>query len=142
MRKLDKFLISRRPYAARIGSLRTGRETRPDGTPFWLATVDAVWFRRKTGTLVACLGHLWDYQEVEPTTVEEFLTRHNDGRYGGTAMGRWDGANYWGNGVTYKISAQHLRLLRPMLASYPNVPPGFDGWWTFHANKTEGVLNR
>jgi hypothetical protein len=26
---------------------------------------------------------------------------------------------------------QHLKILRPMLANYPALPDGYDGWWRF-----------
>lgn len=117
----DRFLISRRLYAVDLDSLRTG-----DGD----ATLDAVWFRRKNGITAACTGRLWDIQRPEPADVAEFLARLDDGRYGGTCHGRWDGASYWGN-VTLAEQERHLAVLRPMLANYPAIPGGHDGWWRF-----------
>jgi hypothetical protein len=39
-----------------------------------------------------------------------------------------------GNGrPSHKVcdDAQHLELLQPMLAGYPEIPPSFDGWYVF-----------
>lgn len=75
----SRFLISRRPYAVDLTSLRGGMETRHDG------------------------GH---------------------------CDGRWDGKSYWGD-VTLDEQAKHLAVLQPMLAAYPEIPVGYDGWWRF-----------
>ncbi|WP_030975190.1 hypothetical protein [Streptomyces sp. NRRL S-1824] len=116
----DRFLISRRPYAIDLASLIDGP----------VSAVTAVWFRRKQGATVACIGNLWDTQRPTPKDVAEFLARHTDGRYGGTCEGRWDGEHYWGAQKPDTI-AEHLELLRPMLANYPAIPAGYDGWWRF-----------
>jgi len=126
----DRFLISRKPYAVNLGSLRiTDPGERYDGTPTCTATLDAIWFRRRKGVTVACIGHLWDIQ-APPTDAAAFLAAHTDGRYGGTCFGRWDGAGYWG-AEDPDVIAEHLGLLRPMLAGYPAIPPSHDGWWHF-----------
>ncbi|WP_035796423.1 hypothetical protein [Kitasatospora mediocidica] len=124
----DRFLISRRPYAVDLNSLRVTEH---------MVTLGAVWFRRRNGATVACIGHLWDIQHPAPADAAEFLRRHDDGRYGGTCFGRWDGERYWGAGERYwraqepDVIAQHLDLLLPMLANYPEIPASFDGWWRF-----------
>lgn len=119
----DKFAISRRPYAVDLASLTT----RTDGQ---CSIIRAAWFRRRKGVTVACVGLLWDFQTPAPADAAEFLRRHDDGRYGGDCDGRWDGENYWGAQRPDEIAA-HLDLLRPMLEHYPDVPPGFNGWWRF-----------
>lgn len=117
----DRFLISRRPYAVDLSSLCVDLHR---------CTINAVWFRRRSGKTVACVGYLWDYQRPAPADVAEFLRRHDDGRYGGECEGRWDGENYWG-AQKPDVIEQHLALLKPMLANYPDAPAGFDGWWRF-----------
>lgn len=119
-----RFLISRKPYAVRLDSLRADGDN--------TAYLDAVWFRRRNGITVACVGHLWDIQRPLPKDSTEFLARHDDGRYGGTCEGRWDGERYWGAQAPELIST-HLELLRSMLTNYPAIPSGYDGWWTFQA---------
>ncbi|MFL4947531.1 hypothetical protein ACJ6WE_09175 [Streptomyces sp. MMS24-I31] len=126
----DRFLISRKPYAVDLASLRGSVQTYENGRTSYRGRIDAVWFRRRRGETVACIGDLWDFQDTEPESAREFLERHNDGRYGGDCIGRWDGTSYWGN-VTLEQQEQHLAILRPMLANYPAIPDGYDGWWTF-----------
>ncbi|MFH9248202.1 hypothetical protein ACH4LK_22570 [Streptomyces lydicus] len=126
----DLFLISRKPYAVDLGSLRLGTRERQAGSHFYSGRIDAVWCRRRRGVTVACIGQLWDFQDDKPTTAREFLERHDDGRYGGDCIGRWDGESYWGN-VTLAQQDQHLAVLRPMLANFPALPAGYDGWWRF-----------
>ena len=126
----DRFLISRKPYAVDLGSLRTDDpRAGHDGSVHVTATLDAVWFRRRKGVTVACVGHLWDIQ-APPADAAQFLAQHDDGRYGGTCFGRWDGTGYWGAQRPEEIE-QHLALLRPMLDNYPALPPGYAGWYTF-----------
>ena len=129
----DKFLISRKPFAVNLDSFRR-RERQASNTWAWYA-VDAVWFRGTKDQPVACIGDLHTLiDDPEPTTAREFLERYDDGRYGGNCAGRWDGESYWGN-VTLDVQERHLAILRPMLANYPAIPAGYDGWWTFQAPK-------
>ncbi|MEV5819391.1 hypothetical protein AB0L22_09460 [Micromonospora haikouensis] len=121
----DAFLASRRPYAVDLSSLTW--ETVGDSLR---GTIRAAWFRRRQGVTVACVGSLWDYQDETTSNPRLFLARHADGRYGGDCEGRWDGTRYWG-AQDLDVMAEHLALLKPMLAAYPNIPPGHDGWWRF-----------
>ena len=126
----DRFLISRKPYAVDLGSLRvTHIGAAHDGRTLATARINAVWFRRRNGVTVACVGHLWDIQSP-PADASTFLAAHTDGRYGGRCEGRWDGTGYWGEEVP-ALQARHLELLRPMLAGYPAIPAGYSGWWRF-----------
>jgi hypothetical protein len=122
-----KFLISRKPFAVDLDSFRIKfYEAGKSG----LASVDAVWFRRRRGVTVACIGSLHTWEREEPASATAFLEAYTDGRYGGDCVGRWDGSSYWGN-VPLAVQEQHLAVLRPMLANFPAVPAGYDGWWTF-----------
>ena len=135
-----RFLISRKPYAVDLTSLRSDE----DGFTY----IDAVWFRRKTRgygsskqtVTVACIGNLHTIQRPVPVDAVEFLTRYTDGRYGGDCHGRWDGTGYWG-AEEPDVVEQHLAILRPMLANYPALPDGYDGWWTFQkpADRPEDI---
>jgi hypothetical protein len=131
--RADKFLISKRLYAVDLASLTVEPDgERYDGTPMATCRLGAVWFRRTSGVTRACIGTLWNIQAPPPADVAEFLAAHDDGRYGGDCDGRWDGENYWGAQKPETIE-QHLAILRPMLAAYPAIPPGYDGWWRFNA---------
>jgi len=132
--RTDRFLISQKPYAVDLATLRTAEHTREDGSHFYAGRIDALWFRRRKGVTVACIGTLWDFQDDLPATGPDFLTAHTDGAYGGDCIGRWDGSSYWGN-VTLDTQEQHLAILRPMLDAYPALPDGYDGWWTFQEPK-------
>lgn len=122
----DRFLISRKPYAIDLTSLRTD--------DYGWAYIDAVWFRGTKNNPVACIGELRNLQRPAPADAHEFLERHTDGRYGGDCRGRWDGTSYWGN-VTLAEQNRHLAILRPMLANYPEAPAGYSAWWTFQGGK-------
>ncbi|MGW7658499.1 hypothetical protein ACWGJ7_42635, partial [Streptomyces tendae] len=116
----DKFLISRRPYAVDLSSLRR-LEREPDKTWAWYM-VNAVWFRGRKTEPVACIGTLRTIiGDPAPADARAFLERYTDGRYGGDCEGRWDGENYWG-AQKPEVMEQHLALLRPTLASYPVIP--------------------
>lgn len=132
----DKFRISRRPYAVDLSEPDSVEEHRhADDALCYSIRVNAVWFRRRRGVTVACIGSLWDFQDQRPESVEQFLLRHDDGRYGGTTVGRWDGESYWGSGVTLEVQNRHLEILVPMLENFPETPRGYDGWWRFETDK-------
>lgn len=135
----DKFLISRRPYAVDLSSWKNPwHPSQWNGEPppgsrmgYWSGSIDAVWFRRRQGVTMACYGNLWDFQNEEAADVHAWLAAHQDGRYGGNAVGRWDGSGYWGSQVTLEEQNEQLAILRPMLANFPEIPDGHDGWWRF-----------
>ncbi|MFE7972978.1 hypothetical protein [Streptomyces shenzhenensis] len=133
MHREDHFLISRKPYAIDLDSL-TRSERDPGKTWAWYS-VNAVWFRGRKTQPVACLGTLRTIiDDPAPADAADFLARFTDGRYGGDCHGRWDGENYWGAQKPFEIDL-HLAQLQPMLANYPAVPPGYDGWWTFQSTR-------
>jgi hypothetical protein len=134
-----RFLISRKPYAVDLTTFR-GAEVKERhwavGTRYHVsAYIDAVWYRRKAGRTRACIGALglWSQnlkQPVDPLDPLAVLSADLDSRYGGDCHGRWDGTGYWG-AEQPDVAAEHLELLRPMLANYPAIPDGFDGWYHF-----------
>jgi hypothetical protein len=123
----DRFLISRRLYAVDLSSMTVGA---PSALGWCSVRINAAWFRRRRGVTVACVGNLRESLRPAPKTAAEFVERAADGRWGGHCEGRWDGENYWG-AQKPDVIEQHLALLKPMLANYPNIPAGFDGWWRF-----------
>ena len=133
MHREDKFVMSHRQYAVDLSSLRVERD--PNGT-VWTGSrprvaINAMWFRRKHGITTAHVGVLWDYQRPAPVDAAEFLERHDDGRYGGDYLARWDGKWFWAAGQDPEENARYLKLLKPVLAEFPKIPAGHDGWWRF-----------
>lgn len=137
----DRFLISRKPFAVNLSTLSGGEQTvRHEGTAheryYYSGRIDAVWFRRKRGTTYACLGSLglWSHNLRQPMadTADplQVLSADLDSRYGGDCHARWDGERYWGSQKPFEQDL-HLALLEPMLANYPAIPSGHDGWWRF-----------
>lgn len=123
MRKLEKFVISKSPYAINLESFKI------DATG--MRTVEAVWFRRKDKKVAACLGQLREYfHKDKPTTVLDFIEQFTDGRYGGSCWARFDGG-FWTPEEDPNKAKSYLEFLKPMLDNYPAIPKGFDGWWTF-----------
>lgn len=126
----DKFVMSHRPYAVDLSSLRMEVQTGWRGE-YASAEINAVWFRRKNGVNQAIVGELWDAQDVIPKDAVHFLEQHEDGRYGGRPFARWDGTSFWCAGQDPEQNARYLELLRPMLAGFPAVPAPYSGWWRF-----------
>lgn len=132
----EKFLISRRPYAVKLGTYQ------PESRLMWVmgknspslyhrGRVDAVWFRCRAGVTVACAGELTAGTDGRVKDATEFLKQYTDGRYGGTCMARWDGERLWLDASLPHVNP-YFGILQPMLENFPAVPAGYDGWWTFH----------
>lgn len=131
----EKFRITRAPYAVNLHSLKIEERSANTDRSYYRGEIAAAWFRRKHGETVACIGTLWDYQDERPANGEAFLRAHVDGRYGGDCVARWDGGSFWGN-VTLDEQSNYLGILVPMLQGFPEVPRGFDGWWTFKGGQS------
>lgn len=123
MKRINRLVISHRPYAVRLDTLTQVSENQ--------FRIKAAWFRRRNGRTIACLGELWDLQRTPPVDAHAFLAAHDDGRYGGDCDARWDGQSFWSTDGDPTIQQQQLVFLRDMLAGHPNVPTGHDGWWVF-----------
>jgi hypothetical protein len=134
MRRENRFLISRKQFAIDLSTI-TGTQN-PRGAQWsFSGSANAVWYRRKDGVTRACLGTmmLFSHHLLEPVDVTNphaILSADLDGRYGGDCHARWDGEHYWGSQKPAE-QALHLTVLEPMLANYPVIPDGHDGWWTF-----------
>jgi hypothetical protein len=134
----SRFLISRKPYAVDLDTLTASQGER--GDLIWFSgAVDALWFRKQNGVTRACIGSLKLFshylsERLDILDPHAVLTADLDGRYGGDCHGRWDGTGYWG-AEDLAVQARHLAILRPMLANYPALPDGFDGWWTFQPSR-------
>ena len=129
MLKTADFKISKPMYAVNLDAFSVGGPQAP--FPEW-GVVAAVWFRRKNRVTAACGGFLKApaHRVTAPAGAQDFLTRYTDGRYGGDCIARWDGSTLWSL-EDEDTRAEYKRLLVPMLAAYPGIPKGFDGWWWF-----------
>lgn len=131
MIRRERFRISDKPYAVDLASLQVREPNWEAGDKAFAVSLTAVWFRGPKATPRACIGRLWDYMSGEPPAdAVEALARMDDGRYGGDCQGRWNGRGYWG-AESPDLAAEHMAILRPMLERFPEIPPGFDGWWDY-----------
>jgi hypothetical protein len=101
-------------------------------------TVDAVWFKRKGGQLVAVMGTysplvLRRDQEPADASYEAWIAAADDNRYGGSHLASWDGTALLCSDqpVPPDVTAERVAFLDTMLRGFPDPPAGFDGWWTF-----------
>ncbi|MFD7980260.1 hypothetical protein [Streptomyces sp. NPDC059071] len=139
MHRTDRFLISQKPFAIDLATVTCNQEPRGDAYVL-RGGAHALWFRRQNGVIRACIGQLalWSHHLPAPIDLDDptaVLSADLDGRYGGDCEGRWDGTRYWGAQRPEDIE-RHLTVLRPMLANYPALPDGYDGWWTFQTPET------
>lgn len=139
MIKLDPWAVSKRPYALKLDSLRWrgGR----------LPTLDAVWFRKRTGGLAACVGELTlygvhDLRQAPAgadalTHTVELIKGCRDSSYGGDTRTRvlqrngvW-AVETWTASQDYEQVTADRELALSMLDRVGEVPAGYDGWWAF-----------
>lgn len=137
MKREEKFLISHAPYAVQLDSFTVEEKWatfsggRVAETPYYTITIPAIWFRRKDGILSAHIGTLWGSERERPASAEAWLTDSWDGRYGGNCQARWDGISLWAPDVTWNGMVNYQGVLAWVLENFPQVPDGFDGWWTY-----------
>ena len=100
--------------------------------------VDAVWFKLKNGILSAVCGTYHPMvlrSDRQPTdgTYETWIATADDNRYGGSWVAKWDGTGLlvYATPVLPEVMEEHISFLDPMLKNFPDVPPSYDGWWTF-----------
>lgn len=142
MIKTPIFKPSRSLYAVDLGTLSRCEvgKVESTGQPLYRYEITAVWFKRRNGLDTANIGALWDistdlYEETNPLEAVTFLSYAlTDGRFGGDCRSRWDGSHLWSKPDTPLRGGmtKDLRFLRQMLINYPQIPPGYDGWWTFN----------
>lgn len=126
--------MSHRPYAVELSSFHV--VTNGTSLLWSVGMIEAVWFRRRAGVTVACVGLLRNNQNPTPANVQEFMARFEDGRYGGDCRSRWDGTSFWSASQDPNVHMVDLALLRRLLAAYETDPKNptldnHDGWWVF-----------
>lgn len=135
-----RFLSSKHPYAVDLDGMSVS--THEARIVWYSVRIPAVWFRVQRDTPVASVGYLVGaLYDQKPASAVAALGRLDDGRYGDACEAWWDGDRYWG--TRWAVGRErHLALLRPMLASYPAVPVGFDGWWRYETSAEWQERNR
>lgn len=123
--KKAKWAPSQKPYAFDLSTFRVPNE--------WSATIDAVWPGRKNGVLTVTIGAfgLSPHPLSGAETLPEMIAAA-DLRYGGKWRAQWNGADLLVNPshpVSFKGKAALVTRLDAMLAAFPLVPAGFDGWY-------------
>lgn len=130
MIRTDRLVPSRTHYAVGLETLRTHESPGSEGSTHYWVTVGAVWFRFRKGVVAACAGELRDLQDEKPADAVQFLRHRAADGFGGRCKARWDGSTLWCL-ADEEARAAYKAILVPMLASYPEVPAGWDGWWRF-----------
>lgn len=135
MKRETGFVQSHRPYAVDLATITGSQHPRGDLFAF-SGKANAVWYRRQNGATRACIGTLGLWSHYLPRLLDladprDVLSAELDGRYGGHCWSRWDGERFWSAVQDPAMQAAHLAMLKPMLAAYPAVPDGYDGWWRF-----------
>jgi hypothetical protein len=129
MIRAPRLVVSRPMYAFKPDTWRTG---------VYVRQVDAVWFKRKGGRLVAVMGRYSPMVTygVTPDSYgyADWIAAADDNRYGGHHIASWDGTALLCTdppAVDPETSARYIQFLDQMLRGFPDVPAGYDGWFTF-----------
>jgi len=101
--------------------------------------VNAVWFKRRNGVLLATAGHYYPMvvrvdDKPAAHTYQAWIDAADDNRYGGAWTARSNGEITWFAEQEYRTGDETRRareLLAAALAAYPNPPAGYDGWYGF-----------
>lgn len=131
--RMKRFAASKKPYAIDWDSFEvdTKEITRSDGSKIDFSTVqvNAVWVGRKDGRTYVSAGQLWDSEAVSSMTRDEFMANF-DPRYGGRVEARWNGHDLWAPGASFDEVVEWRNELEPVLDGLPEVPQGYDGWYS------------
>lgn len=135
MLKEEKYFASHRPYlldpkSFRVDSSKVMYGDGWHGTWFHRGIVDALWFRKKQGVLVATLGTISDPTDSGLVSFEDFVDGFKYGRYGGNVAATWDGESLW-TPIAHPdfVRGRMINVLKPALKSFPEIPAGWDGWY-------------
>lgn len=118
IRQRDAFSASEFFYAINFDSLKVERNS---------ATVEAIWFKKKSGERAVCMGKLWSYSKGSQN-IEDFM-RDFDGRYGGNTEYKWNGTEMWSSDNIFVDMMDAHAILDPILKNFPNIPDGYSGWY-------------
>jgi len=128
----EYFKPSKRFYSVLPSTLYCQKVSSPLDRQLFRITIDACWYRLKSGIISAHVGELWDFQYEIPQDHVQFLSRHDDGRNGGDCRSRLDEfQNFWTSSQDLDKLSSDSEFLDWMRIHYPSIPDGWDGWWRF-----------
>lgn len=141
MKKQNRFSLSKTLYAVDLSTLLRTQvgNVQSTGKPIYRYEIQAAWFKRRKRLDTSNVGYLSTvstdfYLHVEDEQqVKRFLSETIvDSRYGGRCRSRWDGSRLWSDpSLDRKDQEIDLKFLDSMLDRYPEIPAGYDGWWSF-----------
>lgn len=139
MKKQDHFQTSKTLYAVDLNSLKRWQigTVQLTGKTLYRYEISTVWFKRRKGLDTANIGTLSEIstQFFCPECREAVLFLEKamiDSIYGGHCRSRWDGSRLWSNpSLDRKDQEIDFKFLDSMLDRYPEIPVGYDGWWSF-----------
>lgn len=142
IRRVEKFTLSKTPYAVRPESLTVQDltyETAGTIHPYFIASVEALWVRRTKGLVGVHTGRLGTNVPSADMTFEEFCDVYANARYGGAILARWDGRTLWTPAPTTRAEQDDLLMtlepafehLAPLIEARQDVtvPPTWTGWF-------------
>jgi hypothetical protein len=118
IRQRDTFSASEFFYAINFDSLRVNGSS---------SSVDAIWFKRKSGERAVCMGKLGSYGAGSQNPAD--FMRNFDGRYGGNTKYKWNGTEMWSDDNIFVDMIEAHKILDPILKNFPNIPEGYTGWY-------------
>lgn len=119
IRQRDAFSASEFFYAINFDSLKIENSG---------VTVEAIWFKKKSGDRAVCMGKLWSTR-AGSENPEDFM-RNFDGRYGGHTEYKWNGTEMWSSDNIFVDMMDAHAILDPILKNFPNIPEGYTGWYS------------
>lgn len=146
LERLDKFVISKKPYAIDRDSFEVNLASTSGASDpqlvMWKYKIQAIWFRKRSnGRLAAFSGTLSSLSTNRnggtEWSLEDFIAKFDEARYGGDPWGCWDGKGAWWSKTAaddYELQQELLSEYKSMLENYPNIPDGYDGWYQLKEN--------
>lgn len=122
----EDFKPSKRFYAVLPSTLYCRSVSSSPDRKLFKITIDACWYRLKSGVISAHVGELWDFQYEVPQDHVQFC------RHGGECRSRIDEfQNFWSSSQDLDTISDDSEFLDWMRIHYPSIPDGWDGWWRF-----------
>lgn len=132
MRKINKWAISKRPYAILPSSFTETPYSHSDRWPGLNGksrySIQAMSAGRKNSRDTISIGHL-EGISISGCTLDQFI-ENIDMRYGLGTQYKWDGKNLWHEtDVDFAKVIEAQKQLEEIYNNLPSVPNGWDGWY-------------